>query len=137
MRSKLSITGVNLRNDQPFVPTTVDEYIEMVHNPEARQALTRLREIIRDEAPEAEELISYRIPLYKLNGMLIGFAAFKNHCSLFPGHTVRDFEDQLKDFKISKGTIQFKPNNPVPEELVRAIVRARKLENLEALDSKR
>ena len=105
----------------------------MVANPDAREALVRLRAIIREEAPDAEELISYRIPLYKLHGMLVGFAAFKNHCSFFPGHTVRDFEEQLKEFKISKGTIQFRPNKPVPEDLIREIIRARRLVNLEAL----
>lgn len=104
---------------------SVDEYLASVASPEARTALARLRQIIRDELPDAEEVISYGIPSYKLRGYVAGFAAFKNHCSFFPGHTVRDFTEELKAYKTAKGTIQFKPEQPIPEELVRRILRAR------------
>lgn len=110
--------------------TTVDDYLSKVASEEAVATLKRLRAIIRDEAPEAEEVISYGIPMYKCKGMVIGFAAFKNHCSLFPGHTVRDFSEELKGYKTAKGTIQFPHDKPPPEALVRAIVKARLEENL-------
>ena len=103
----------------------VDAYLSAVSSDAARQALGALRGLIRDEVPDAVECISYGMPGYKLNGYLCGFAAFKNHCSFFPGGIVPGFEDQLKDFKTSKGTIQFLPSKPIPEELVRAILRSR------------
>ncbi len=109
--------------------STVEEYFAQIPNEDARAELSRLREIIRDEIPDAKEVISYGMPMYQHFGMVVGFAAFKKHCSLFPGHTVADFEDQLKEYKLSKGTIQFDPKKPLPESLVRAIVRARYEEN--------
>ncbi len=111
-------------------PTTIDEYLALVASEVARETLKKLRAIIKDEIPEAQECISYRIPTFKAGGFVIAFAAFKNHCSLFPGHTVADFSDQLKGYKISKGTIQFPHDKPPPESLVRDIVRARMKENL-------
>jgi uncharacterized protein YdhG (YjbR/CyaY superfamily) len=114
---------------------TVDDYLANVASADARATLTSLRAIIRDEAPEAEEMIRYGIPTYKANGFLASFAAFKNHCSFFPGHTVRDFADALKGYKIAKGTIQFPHNKPLPEGLVRAMIRARVAENLSVAQS--
>src|SRR5437763_5777702 len=113
-------------------PKRVDEYLAQVASPEARATLSKLRAIIRDEIPDAEEVISYGIPTYKSNGMVASFAAYKNHCSFFPGHTVRDFSEELKGYKTSKGGVQFKPEKPLPEQLVRAMVRARYEENAKA-----
>src|SRR5690242_16790652 len=107
---------------------TVDEYLSEVSSDEARKSLEFLRRIIREEAPEAQELISYGIPTYKLNGFLASIGAFKNHCSFFPGHTVADFAEELKAYKTAKGTIQFPHNKPLPESLVRAMVQSRKAE---------
>lgn len=104
---------------------SVDEYLAGIPSEAARASLVRLREIIREEVPNAQETISYGIPSYKLNGYLVGFAAFKNHCSFFPGHTVANFADRLTGFKTSAGTIQFRPDHPLPEPLVREILRAR------------
>ncbi|MFX7874634.1 DUF1801 domain-containing protein, partial [Acinetobacter baumannii] len=81
--------------------------------------------VIREAAPEAEECISYGIPTYKFKGMVASFGAFKNHCSFFPGHTVRDFTSQLSGFKTLKGTIQFPHDKPLPDELVAQMIRAR------------
>jgi uncharacterized protein YdhG (YjbR/CyaY superfamily) len=111
-------------------PTTVDDYLAKVPSADARASLSKLRAIIREEIPDAEEVVSYGIPTYKYNGFVASIAAFKNHCSFFPGHTVTAFADQLKGYKIAKGTIQFPPDKPLPDELVRAIVRARLAENL-------
>ena len=111
------------------VVKNIDQYLEEVETNDARDALARLRRIIRDEVPEAEEVISYGMPMVKYHGMVAGYAAFKKHCSFFPGHTVTDFENELKAFKTSKGTVQFSPDRPIPEDLVRRIVRARADEN--------
>lgn len=107
----------------------VDEYLANLTNAAARKTLSRLREIIRDEVPEATECISYGMPGYKLNGYLVGFAAFKNHCSLFPGGTVGDFLHLLEGYKTSKGTIQFPSDQLLPGETIRTILRARVAQN--------
>lgn len=109
---------------------SVDEYLKSVESDEARTSLSYIRKILRDELPEAEECISYGIPTFKQGGFIVSFAAFKNHCSFFPGHTVRDFTEELKGYKLSKGTIQFPHNAPLSEPLLREIVRARLAENL-------
>ncbi|MEI7985220.1 MAG: DUF1801 domain-containing protein [Armatimonadota bacterium] len=110
--------------------SSVDLYLETVTNDEARNALTWMRSVIKDELPDAVETMSYGMPMFNIHGMVVGIAAFKNHCSLFPGHTVADFAEELKDYKTSKGTIQFSPKKPLPEALIRAIVKKRADENL-------
>ena len=93
-----------------------------------RVALEKLRFTILSTAPDAVEVISYGMPAFKLNGyMLVGFAAFKKHCSLFPwnGHTVEQFKDELKNYTTSSGTIQFTLEKPLPVSLVKKIVKAR------------
>lgn len=110
-------------------PESVDGYLDSLESDEARRRLERIRSIIREEAPDAEEGISYGMPGYKLNGPLVYYAAFKAHCSLFPAGKVEQFADILKDYKTSKGTIQLPNDQPLPEELIRSIVRARADEN--------
>ncbi len=105
--------------------TTVDQYMADVPSDAMREALEHLRQIIKEEAPESTEGISYQIPTFKLNGMLASYAAFAKHCSFFPGGVVPEFEEELRDFKTSKGTIQFTPDRPIPDELVRRIIRSR------------
>jgi uncharacterized protein YdhG (YjbR/CyaY superfamily) len=112
---------------------TVDEYLAAVPEP-AQSTLKHLRAVIRSVVPEeTTEVISYRIPMFKYNGMLVGYAAFKNHCSLFPtGSGVLDqFEKELKGYRTSKGTIQFPSDKPLPDALVKKIVKARVKENKE------
>ncbi|MBC7861612.1 MAG: DUF1801 domain-containing protein [Bacteroidia bacterium] len=94
--------------------------------------LEKLRHTIRTTAPAAEELISYGMPAYKLHGMLVYFAAFKNHCSFFPGNSslVKELQDELKPYKTAKGTIQFTVEKPLPASLVKKIVKLRMKENL-------
>jgi uncharacterized protein YdhG (YjbR/CyaY superfamily) len=111
------------------MPSTVDEYFAEVVSDEARLCLEHLREVIRAAAPEAEESIGYGIPCYKQSGMVISMAAYKNHCSLYPGHTLRDFSEELKGFKMSKGGIQFPHGAPPSDELVTAMVKARVEDN--------
>ena len=114
---------------KPDTAKNVEDYLAQIPTEAARQALATLRRIILEDVPEAEEKISYGIPTYCFSGHIASIAAFKNHCSFFPGHTVRDFTMELDGFKTAKGTVQFKPEKPIPELLVREMVRARLSEN--------
>ncbi len=107
----------------------VDDYL--ANQPEKnRVALSKLREFIQKLAPEASEVISYGMPLYKFHGMLVGFAGYKNHLGFYPGGIVQEFLDELKDFKTSKGTIQFTVDRPIPDKLLKRIIRAKMTQNL-------
>jgi len=110
---------------RPEPATSFEEYLSRVESDSHRAELERLRAIIKDVVPDAKEGISYGIPTYKFNKTMVSIAAFKNHCSIFPGHTVQEFLDELKVFKTSTGTIQFSPEAPIPDDLVRRILRAR------------
>jgi uncharacterized protein YdhG (YjbR/CyaY superfamily) len=110
-------------------PTTVDEYLAAVPE-EARATLEKLRKTIRAAAPRATEVISYQMPMYKHHGMLVGFAAFKNHCSFFPGaKAIATHKDELKAYGTSKGTIRFPVNKPLSAALVKKLVKERIAEN--------
>ena len=112
-------------------PKNVDEYLAGVPEP-ARSALNRVRAAIRAAVPpEATEVISYGIPTFKYKGSLLGFAAFSNHCSLFPmSSSVMDaFKNELKAYHTSKGTIRFPMDRPPSAALVKKLVKARIAEN--------
>ena len=109
---------------------TIDEYLARLSD-DKRAALEKLRKTIRAAAPRAEECISYQIPAFRLNGMLVGFGATANHCAFYPmsASTVAAHQDELEDYDTSKGTIRFQPDNPLPAALVRKLVKARIAEN--------
>ena len=110
-------------------PKNVDEYLAGVPK-EARATLEKLRQTIKAAAPMASEGISYQMPMYKHHGMVVGFAAFKDHCSIFPGSAVMDaHRAELSRYDTSKGTIRFPANKPLPAALVKKLVRARIKEN--------
>ena len=89
-----------------------------------------MRSLIRDEAPSATEKIGYGIPTYVLKKNLVHFGAAKHHVGFYPGPSaVEHFADELTDFHTSKGTIQFPLDAPLPEDLIRRIVRFRIQEN--------
>jgi uncharacterized protein YdhG (YjbR/CyaY superfamily) len=108
------------------VPKTVDEYLARLPEP-ARSTLQKVRAAIRSAAPsEATETISYGIPALRYNGVLVWFAAFSKHCSLFPtASIIEKFKDELKGYTVSKGTIQFPTDKPLPADLIRNMVQAR------------
>jgi uncharacterized protein YdhG (YjbR/CyaY superfamily) len=113
--------------DAKRMAATVDEYLATISEP-ARSALVKMRAAIRSAAPpEAVETISYRMPALRTKkGVLVWFAAFSNHCSLFPTAAVIEaFKDNLKNFSTSKGTIHFPTDKPLPVELIKKIVKAR------------
>ena len=114
-------------------PKTVDGYLANTPEP-AQSTLKHIRAVIRSVVPaETTEVISYGIPMFKFRGMLVGYAAFKKHCSLFPtGSGVLDrFEKELRGYRTSKGTIQFPSDKPLSDALVKKIVKARVKENKE------
>jgi uncharacterized protein YdhG (YjbR/CyaY superfamily) len=107
-------------------PKTVAAYLARVPEP-ARNTLNKIRTAVRASLPpEATEIISYGIPAFKYKKVAVWYAAFANHCSLFPTAAVIEaFKDELKGFSISKGTIQFPTDKPLPAALVKKMVKAR------------
>src|SRR6266404_5929100 len=111
-------------------PKSVDEYLAGVPEP-ARSTLAKIRAAIRSAVPpEATEGISYGIPTFRYKGPLVWFAAFSNHCSLFPTASVIEaFKSELKGFTTSKGTIHFPTDKPLSAALVKKLVKARVAQN--------
>ena len=105
---------------------TVEQYVARVPRA-ARETFDKLRQAVRASVPAgASEIISYRIPAFQDERVLVWFAAFANHCSLFPTNAIiEQFRDELKDYSISKGTIQFPLHSPLPTALIKRIVKAR------------
>lgn len=111
-------------------PTTVDEYIAAAA-PLLKEYLEQLRSAILQAAPQALEVISYEMPAYKQNGIVVYFGGFTKHLSLFPGaEAIEVFKDELADYKTSKGTIRFSLDKPLPIALIKKIVKFRVKENL-------
>ena len=107
-------------------PKTVDEYLAGVPEP-ARCTLNRIRAVVRSAVPpDATEAISYGIPAIKYKGVLLWFAAFSDHCSLFPtAAVIQALKNDLKDLHTSKGTVHFPVDKPLPAALVKKMVKAR------------
>lgn len=107
--------------------TAVDDYLAALPE-ESRAALEDLRKTIEAAAPEATETISYNMPTFKYQGrFLVSFAAFKNHCSLFPASeaVMKAYGEELQPYFSGKGTFRFRPDNPIPAALVKKIVKTR------------
>lgn len=107
-------------------PKDIDEYLAGVPEP-ARGALQTMRSAIRSALPaEAAETISYRIPAFRYGGLVVWFAAFSDHCSLFPtAAIIQAFKNDLKDYSTSKGTVHFPLDRPLPLALIKKMVKAR------------
>ena len=112
-------------------PISVDEYIKSFPK-DIQRMLEELRTTIKDAAPLAEEVISYSMPAYKLHGMLVWFAAHTNHIGFYPrGSGIEEHKKELAGYKLSKGTIQFPIDKPLPFALITKIVKFRVKENRE------
>ena len=111
-------------------PKTIDEYLVGLSD-DKRSALEDLRRTIRAVAPDAEECISYQMPAFRRNGMLVGFGATARHCAfyLMSSSTLEAHRDELRDYDTSTGTIRFQPDKPLPAALVRKLEQARIAEN--------
>lgn len=111
--------------------STIDEYISGCPK-NVQDLLQKMRQTIKQAAPEAKEAISYGIPTFKLNGNLVHFGGFKNHISFFPtGAGVEAFKKELAKYEGSKGTVKFPLDKPLPLELIAKIVKFRVKQNLE------
>ena len=111
----------------------VNEYLTDVPEP-ARSTLNKVRAMIRSAAPaQATEAIGYGIPTFRYKGGLVGFAAFSDHCSLFPMNAalLEAMKEEFKNFSLSKGTIRFPVDKPLPAALVKKLVKARVAQNEE------
>jgi len=109
--------------------STVDEYIALAE-PKVRKALKEIRKTIKATAPKAEEVISYQIPGYKYHGMLVFFAGWKNHISLYPAPWgAEGLKEEMSAYEGSKGTIKFPLDKPMPLTLIKKMVKYRIKEN--------
>ena len=114
----------------------IDDYIA-IQTPEVQILLEQMRQTIKNAAPEAEELISYNMPAFKYHGMLVYFAAYKNHIGFYAtptGHS--EFKEELSIYKQGKGSVQFPLNQALPLELISRIVKFRMGENLKKVQLK-
>jgi uncharacterized protein YdhG (YjbR/CyaY superfamily) len=118
----------------PVKPQNIDEYIGRFPK-DVQEILEKLRQTIRESAPDAEEAISYQMPTFKLNGNLVHFAAYKRHFGFYPAPSaIEQFKDELSGYKTSKGAIQFPINEPLPYALVGEMVKFRVKQNREKND---
>lgn len=118
--------------------STVEAYIAAF--PENIQSrLQQIRQVIKANAPEAEELISYNIPAFKLHGMLIFYSAYTNHISISipPSKVYEVFKNELSVYKVSKSAIQLPLNQPIPLELIGGMTKFRVKENTELAEKKK
>jgi len=122
---------MNMDNRGPKkAPESIDEYIGTFPK-EIRSKLESIRKAVKEEAPDAKEVISYGMPAFKLNRVLVYFAAQRKHIGFYPTASgISAFEEELSQFKHSKGAVQFPIDEPVPLELVRKVVRFRVKEDM-------
>ncbi len=121
---------------QKTIPKNIDEYIASFPD-HIQERLKRLRMIIKQAAPQAEETISYAMPAFKLDDNLVYFAAFKNHIGFYALPTGNEFfKKELSVYKTGKGSVQFPVDKPLPLELITKIVKFRVKENLERAKNK-
>jgi uncharacterized protein YdhG (YjbR/CyaY superfamily) len=115
---------------------TVDAYLSAFSN-DKRKVLDQFRKLIRTSAPDADEVISYNMPAYKLHGMLVYFAGHTEHIGFYPlTSAIRFFSEELKEHETSKGTIKFPYEKKIPVTLIKKIVKFRKNENLQKAKTK-
>lgn len=114
-----------------FISKDINEFIA-VFPEDTQKILQELRKIIHRAVPEAEEVISYQMPAFKLNGILVYFSAYKNHIGFYPTSSgIAAFSGKLASYECSKGTVKFPLDKPLPVDLITEIVRYRVKENLE------
>jgi uncharacterized protein YdhG (YjbR/CyaY superfamily) len=107
--------------------TSIDAYLSDVP-PEKKAALQKVRALVKKTVPKATETMAWGMPMFKYNGKyVLGFCAFKEHCSIFPmsGRILTRYKPKLDAFAMSKGTIRFTPDKPIPASIVKAIVKDR------------
>ncbi len=117
-------------------PANTDEYIDGFP-PEIREKLEEIRAIIKKAAPGAKEVISYQMPAFSQNGILVYFAAHKNHIGFYPTSSgIENFKKEFSGFKSSKGAVQFPIDKTLPADLITRMVKFRLNENLSKIAGK-
>ena len=117
-------------------PTNIDEYIKSFPE-EVQQKLEKVRAAILKAVPRAEEVISYGMPAFKQNSILVYFAAFKNHIGFYPAPSgIEAFKDELSKYKSSKGAVQFPIDKPLPISLITKIAKFRAAGDIEKAKTK-
>lgn len=115
---------------------TIDEYI-LQAPAEVQEMLYTLRSVIKECIPEAEEKISYGMPTFALKGNVVYFAINKNHIGFYPTPSgISNFEQELSEYKTSKGAVQFSLDKPLPYDLIRKITKFRAAENLRVAEER-
>ena len=100
------------------VPGDIDDYISGFPS-EIQEVLNKIRTVIREAVPEVEETISYHLPTFKFHGVLVHFAAYKTHIGFYPTPSgIERFKHVLSDYELSKGTVRFEINKPIPYDLI-------------------
>ena len=118
-------------------PANIDQYIATFPK-ETQQLLQQVRTTIKKAAPKAEEVISYGMPGFKLNGMLVWFAGYKNHIGFYPKPSaIEAFKKELSVYKHAKGSIQFPLDKPLPVALITKMVKFRVAENRQKAELKK
>jgi uncharacterized protein YdhG (YjbR/CyaY superfamily) len=108
----------------------IDEYIKGFPV-DVQENLGKIRNTIKETVPEATENISYGIPTFVFHGNLVHFAAYDTHYGFYPGAIVANFPEELKEYKTSKGTVQFPIDKPVPLDLIALLTKAATQRNIE------
>ena|SRR5215475_6244814 len=115
---------------------TVDEYFS-AFPASTKSILKKMRTTIKEVVPEAEEVISYNMPAFKQNGILVWYAAYKEHIGFYPTPgPIKTFAPELRQYKTSKGAVQFPIDKPIPTTLIKKIVRFRVKQNVEKARAK-
>jgi len=132
---KLIMNG-EIMEENKITFKSIDEYISKFPG-EIQEILNKLRKVIKDSAPDAEEKISYQMPTFAFYGNLVYFAAWKNHIGFYPTSSATEaFKYELSEYKGAKGTIQFPLQKPLPYELISKIVKFRVAENIKRAEDK-
>lgn len=123
-------------DENKVIIKTVNEYI-LQFPLEIQEKLQAMRKVIRDNAPDAEEKMSWQMPTFYLYGNLVHFAAHKNHIGFYPGaEGIEAFTDKFMGYKYSKGAVQFPVDKPLPFELISEIVKYRVAGNVREAENK-
>jgi len=123
-------------NESKVQFSNIDEYVALFPK-EIQEILMKIRQIIKENAPEASEKISYQMPTFYLNGNLIHFAAFKHHIGLYPTPSgINEFKEELSKYKGAKGSVQFPLDQPIPYDLIKRIVIYRVAESKKKTEAK-
>jgi uncharacterized protein YdhG (YjbR/CyaY superfamily) len=110
---------------------TIDEYISTFPK-EVQKSLEKIRQAIQKAVPEADEVISYQMPTFRLNGILVHFAAHKNHIGFYPTPSgIEAFKKELSDYEGAKGSVKFPLDKPIPYQLISEMAQFKAKENLE------